>query len=88
MKELLAFRPDVLLSDLAMPGEDGFSLIAQVRCLAPERGGRIPAVALSALVGVDDRDRALEAGFQMHLPKPVAVDALLAAVARLAATRL
>ncbi len=70
-----------------MPGEDGFSLLAQVRRLPPERGGRIPAAALSALAGIDDRDRALEAGFQMHIPKPADIDALLAAVARLAAMR-
>jgi chemotaxis response regulator CheB len=84
---LSEFRPDVLLSDLAMPGQDGFTLIAHVRGLPPERGGRMPAAAVSALVGVDDRQRALEAGFQLHIPKPVDIDGLLTAVARLAAMR-
>ena len=81
------FRPDVLLSDLAMPVQDGFGLIAQVRGLPAEQGGRIPAAALSALAGVEDRQRALAAGFQMHVTKPVDIDDLLAAVAQLAAIR-
>jgi len=84
---LLEFKPDVLMSDLAMPGQDGFNLIAQVRSLPPERGGTIPAAALSALAGVDDRQRALAAGFQMHVPKPVDIDGLLSALAQLAAMR-
>jgi two-component system, chemotaxis family, CheB/CheR fusion protein len=87
MKALREFEPDVLLSDLAMPGQDGFGLIAEVRSLPPERGGRIPAAALSALAGVEDRQRALAAGFQMHIPKPVDIDTLLATLARLAALR-
>lgn len=87
IEALSAFEPHVLLSDLAMPGEDGFSLIAQIRRLPPERGGRIPAAALSALAGIDDRDRALDAGFQMHIPKPVDIETLFAALARLAAMR-
>ena len=84
---LAKFKPDVLLSDLAMPIQDGFGLIAQVRSLPDEHGGRIPAAALSALAGVDDRQRALDAGFQMHVTKPVDIDDLLSAVARLAAMR-
>jgi two-component system CheB/CheR fusion protein len=80
-------KPDILLSDLAMPIHDGFSLISQIRRLPPERGGAVPAAALSALAGVDARQRALAAGFNMHVTKPVDIDGLLAAVAQLASMR-
>jgi two-component system CheB/CheR fusion protein len=80
------FKPDVLLSDVAMPAEDGLSLIAKVRALPPERGGRVAAAALTALAGPDDRDRVLAAGFQAHIAKPVDVDDLLQSVARLASS--
>jgi CheY-like chemotaxis protein len=73
-------RFDVLLSDLGMPGEDGFSLIRRVRARAPERGGRLPAVALSAYARADERARALLAGFDAHVAKPVEPAALAAAV--------
>jgi signal transduction histidine kinase/ActR/RegA family two-component response regulator len=65
------WRPDVLVSDLEMPGEDGYSLIQRVRALAPEEGGRTPAVALTAYGRRQDRRRALAAGYSMHVPKPV-----------------
>ncbi len=81
------FQPDVLLSDVAMPGEDGLGLIAKVRALTPEQGGLVPAAALTALAGLDDRDRFLKAGFQAHIAKPVDVDDLLRWVARLASSR-
>ena len=87
LEALSEFRPDVLLSDLAMPGRDGFSLIAELRARPPEHGGDIPAAAVSALAGVEDQRRALAAGFQMHIPKPVDIDGLLSAVARLATLR-
>ncbi len=75
------FRPEVLLCDIAMPGEDGYSLIRRMRALG---GGKsIPAVALTALAGEQDRRRALAAGFQMHLVKPVDIDQLTQAVAEL-----
>jgi CheY-like chemotaxis protein len=77
-------RPDVLVSDIGMPGEDGYSLIRKVRGLPPEAGGRIPAAALTAFGGGDDRRRALLAGFQMHVTKPVEPDELVAVVAALA----
>ena len=64
-------RPDVLVSDISMPGEDGYSLIRRVRELAPEHGGRMPAVAVTAFGRSVDRIRALSAGFQLHIPKPV-----------------
>lgn len=63
--------PDVLVSDLGMPNEDGFDLISKVRTLEPERGGRIPAIALTAYARPEDRARALAAGYEMHVPKPV-----------------
>ncbi|HVG28406.1 MAG TPA: hybrid sensor histidine kinase/response regulator [Pyrinomonadaceae bacterium] len=78
-------RPDVLLADIGMPGEDGYALIGKVRGLPPERGGRTPAAALTAYAHAEDRVRALRAGFQLHLPKPVTSAELVAAIANLAA---
>jgi len=75
--------PNVLVSDVAMPGEDGYSLIRTLRQRAPEDGGALPAVALTAFAREEDRRRALDAGFQLHVTKPVEPDALLHAVARL-----
>jgi CheY-like chemotaxis protein len=63
--------PDVLISDISMPHEDGYDLIKAVRKLKPEEGGHVPAVALTAFAGQVDRSRLLAAGFQMHLPKPI-----------------
>jgi two-component system CheB/CheR fusion protein len=65
------FRPQAILSDVALPGEDGFSFIQKVRLLGPGRGGDVPAAALTALAGDDDRRRALASGFQIHVAKPV-----------------
>jgi PAS domain S-box-containing protein len=84
MRELERFRPHVLLSDIGMPGEDGYTLIRRVRELPPERGGRIPAAALTAFARGEDRRKALLAGFQMHVPKPVEVNELATVVATLA----
>lgn len=81
-------RPHVLLSDIEMPEEDGYSLIRKVRALAPEQGGRTPALALTAYTRTEDRSRAFLAGFQMHLAKPVEPEELTAAVATLAAQTL
>jgi signal transduction histidine kinase len=78
-------RPDVLVSDLAMPVEDGFDLIRDVRALEPADGGRTPAVALTAYVRPEDAHAALSAGFDRHLAKPVIVPDLINAVAALAA---
>jgi CheY-like chemotaxis protein len=63
--------PDVLISDLAMPGENGFDLITKVRALGNESGGGVPAVALSAFTGAEDRSHALSAGFQLYVAKPI-----------------
>jgi signal transduction histidine kinase len=64
-------RPDVVVSDLGMPGEDGYSFIREMRARPPEAGGDVPAVALTAYVADHDRERSLAAGFQMHLGKPM-----------------
>src|SRR5581483_10708018 len=63
--------PDVLVSDIGMPAEDGYSLIRRLRMLSPEEGGQIKAIALTAYARLEDRMRALAAGFQMHVAKPV-----------------
>ncbi len=78
--------PDVLLSDIGMPGEDGFSLIRRFRQLAAARGVVVPAAALTAFVREEEKERALAAGFQMHIGKPIEPDRLADAVARLART--
>jgi CheY-like chemotaxis protein len=76
-------RPDVVVSDVSMPDVDGYELMRQVRELAPEMGGRIPGVALTAYGRSIDRIRALSAGFQMHMPKPVEPAELATVVASL-----
>ncbi len=76
--------PQVLVSDIGMPHEDGFALLSRLRERAPERGGAIPAIALTAYARSEDRHRALAAGFATHLAKPVEPGDLVAAVARLA----
>jgi CheY-like chemotaxis protein len=76
--------PDVLLSDIGMPDVDGYMLIQKVRTLAPEQGGQIPAIALSAYAGEINYQQALSAGFQTHLSKPVDPDKLVALVTKLA----
>jgi two-component system, chemotaxis family, CheB/CheR fusion protein len=77
------FRPSVLVCDVAMPDEDGYSFIRRVRALGPGRGGSVAAMALTALAGEADRRRAIEAGFQMHVTKPVDSHRLTHAVALL-----
>src|SRR5262249_46781858 len=64
------WRPDVLVSDIGMPGEDGYVLIRKLRERSPERGGDIPAVALTAYARVEERVKILTAGFQSHVTKP------------------
>ncbi|HEX8845560.1 MAG TPA: ATP-binding protein [Pyrinomonadaceae bacterium] len=77
------YKPDVLVSDLAMPGEDGYSLIHKVRGLEASGVNQIPAVALTAYVRVEDRMRALSAGFNMFVPKPVEPNELITVIANL-----
>jgi CheY-like chemotaxis protein len=71
LEALEATRPDVLVADIGMPGEDGYQLIRRVRALGTARGGGIPAIALTAYAAESDRALALAAGFQLHVPKPV-----------------
>jgi PAS domain S-box-containing protein len=74
-------RFDLLISDIGMPEMNGYDLIATIRQLAEEQGGRTPAVALSAYAGIDDRKRVLAAGYEMHIPKPfVAAELISAAI--------
>ena len=78
------FHPDVLLCDIAMPGEDGYAFIRRMRAPGRRRAGATcPALALTALAGREDRGRALAAGFQLHMAKPVDIDRLAEAVVEL-----
>ncbi len=79
--------PDMIISDIGMPGEDGYEFIKQVRQLKPEAGGRTPAAALTAFARAEDRTRALRAGYQTHVAKPVEPTELTAVVASLATHR-
>jgi signal transduction histidine kinase/CheY-like chemotaxis protein len=82
--ELLQREPvDVLLADIGMPEEDGYSLIRRIRALSPPRIASVPAAALTAFAREEDRELALNAGFQMHLAKPIDASALVTAVATL-----
>lgn len=84
LEALLRLKPDVLVSDIAMPLEDGYSLIRKVRQLSAEQGGQIPAIALTAYARAEDRMKALASGFQSHIPKPVEPAELATVVASLA----
>lgn len=77
------WQPNVLLSDLGMPGEDGYTLINHIRALAPERGGNIPAAAITAHAREEDREKVFAAGYQAHIAKPVDPATLLTALAGL-----
>src|SRR6185295_13800309 len=74
-------RPDVLVSDIGMPDVDGYELLRRVRALGHARGGRVPAIALTAFARSEDRTRALRAGFLVHVSKPVEPAELIATVA-------
>jgi PAS domain S-box-containing protein len=76
-------RPDVLVSDIGMPDEDGYALIRKVRALGYEGGANIPAAALTAYARAEDRRKALDAGYMMHIPKPVEPTELVAVIANL-----
>jgi signal transduction histidine kinase/ActR/RegA family two-component response regulator len=81
------WQPGVVVSDIAMPGEDGYSLIRKIRLRPPQRGGGIPAVALTAYAKIEDRVTILASGFQMYLSKPANPNELVAVVASLAKGR-
>jgi CheY-like chemotaxis protein len=87
LEVLAQIEPHILVSDLGMPGEDGYALIRKVRALPLEQGGRIPAIALTAYAKEEDRKRALLSGFQTHIPKPVEPEELVAVVASLTGGR-
>jgi len=85
MNRLARDHPDVLVSDIMMPDDDGYGLIRRIRGLGAERGGRVPAAALTDGATTHEPGRILDAGYQLHLTKPVDAGALVAAVAKLAA---
>jgi CheY-like chemotaxis protein len=87
LEALELWDPDVMLADIEMPGEDGYSLLRKVRTLEPNRGGLIPAAALTAYGSPQDRVRALKAGYQIYLSKPVDPHELTVVVAKLAQQR-
>ena len=78
-----ASKPDILVSDIAMPGQDGYELIEKIRRLDSESVATMPAVAITAYAGEGDRRRALNAGYQSYLPKPIEPAELVAVVAEL-----
>ena len=82
--ELVDWRPDVILSDIAMPDEDGYSFINRVRSLPQDEGGNTPAAALTAYARDEDRRQALAAGYQMHIAKPIGAGQLVMMIAKLA----
>jgi signal transduction histidine kinase/CheY-like chemotaxis protein len=81
LRQLEAHRPDVLVCDIGMPEMDGYELLKRIRALGASRGGRIPAIALTAFARSEDRTRALRAGFSVHVAKPVDSSELVATVA-------
>jgi CheY-like chemotaxis protein len=87
MERILARRPHVLIYDIAMPGEDGYSFIRRLRILEESQESSLPALALSAYAGSEDRTKAIRSGFQNHLAKPVEPAELLAVVSSLTARK-
>jgi signal transduction histidine kinase/CheY-like chemotaxis protein len=83
LQKMRVFRPDMIVSDLAMPQTDGYALIRNIRALPMELGGRTPAIALSARALADERQRAFTAGFEAHIPKPVDAGELVSRVSDL-----
>jgi PAS domain S-box-containing protein len=79
-----AARPDILISDIGMPEVDGYELLRRIRALGPDRGGKVPAIALTAFARPEDRARSLRVGFAMHVSKPIQPDRLTTTVATLA----
>lgn len=80
LKMIKKSPPDLLISDIGMPDEDGYSFLKKVRSLMPEQGGHVPALALTAYTKEEDQQKAIAAGFQMHLGKPVNITELLKVV--------
>lgn len=84
VEAIMAKMPDILISDIGMPGVDGYDLIRQVRRLPAANGGKVPAIALTAYTRIEDRLQALRAGYDMHVPKPVELAELVAVAASVA----
>jgi CheY-like chemotaxis protein len=80
LQAVKTFRPNIVLSDIAMPGRDGFGLLGEIRSLERDAGGNVPVIAMTALVTHADRARILDAGFQGCLPKPFGPDKLVATI--------
>jgi signal transduction histidine kinase/CheY-like chemotaxis protein len=83
LKETISWKPDVLLSDIGMPEEDGYDFIRKVREWEIEAGGKIPAIAVTAFTRVEDRNKALASGYQAHISKPIKLAELVAVLANL-----
>jgi CheY-like chemotaxis protein len=79
--------PDILISDIAMPEQDGYDLLRKIRALPPERGGDVAAIAVSGYATRRDRERALAGGYQLHLAKPVEQSELVSAIASIVGRR-
>ncbi len=88
MTEVRHWKPDLLVSDIGMPDEDGYSLIGKLRRMKSKLGREIPAVALTAYATIEDRSRALSSGFQMHVPKPIDPEVLVRQLANAAGRKI
>ncbi|MBE9114252.1 response regulator, partial [Nodosilinea sp. LEGE 07298] len=84
MEGLESFQPDVLVSDIGMPGTDGHSLIQGIRALPPDKGGQVPALAFTSYCQDDDYQQTLTSGYQKLIAKPLELEQLIEAIARLA----
>jgi PAS domain S-box-containing protein len=83
LESVKQWKPDLIVSDIGMPGEDGYKLIRKIRALGANEGGRAPAIALTAYARIEDRVKTLSMGYQLHVPKPVEIEELAFAIASL-----
>lgn len=83
LESIKEWKPDLIVSDIGMPGEDGYKLIRKIRALGTNEGGRTPAIALTAYARIEDRVKTLSMGYQLHVPKPVEIEELAFAIASL-----
>jgi CheY-like chemotaxis protein len=88
MKAFKSWKPDLLVSDIGMPVEDGYSLITKPRKLKSKRAQEIPAVALTAYATTADQERTLSSGFQMHVAKPIDPEKLIRSIAKAMGSKL
>ena len=80
LEAVKTYRPNLVLSDISMPGRDGFGLLSDIRALGPDAGGNVPVIAMTALITPVDRARILNAGFKAFLSKPFSPEALVEAI--------